>query len=192
MRAATSLGVALVVALTASACERAAQPPSQSPAAPAADTTAKPSAPAFERLALHLRQGADAKARRRHRASKRPQKVFHRTRPSTPYGERSTARMGHRGLLPFRGKKSHTETARTLVARATADATGRLRPRSAIPRRLRRREEVCVANGETTLAQGGLEVRPDLRDDSEEGARRYTIELRVKGLGWRTMESAWW
>jgi hypothetical protein len=188
MRAATSLGVALVVALTASACERAAQPPSQSPAAPAADTTAKPSAPAFKRLTL----------------------TYDKTKTPKPFVGTSIEASAE-GLPPhktvnvvwgtvdggwviedyfhFKGKK-YSETARTLV-QATVDATGRLSTRFAIPEDFGGVHEVFVRDGETTLAQGGVEVGQTFEMTPAQGPVGTTIELRVKGLGWRTMESTW-
>jgi hypothetical protein len=48
-----------------------------------------------------------------------------------------------------------------------------------------------VRDGDTTLAQGGLEVAQTFEMSPTEGPVGTTVELRVKGLGWRTMESTW-
>jgi hypothetical protein len=188
MRAATSLGAALAVALTASACERAAQPPSRSPAAPAADTTAKPSAPAFKRLTLTYDKtkipkplvgtSIDASAE-----GLPPNKTVNIVWGTVDGG------WVIEDYFHFKGKK-YTETARTLV-QATVDATGRLSTRFAIPEDFGGVHEVFVRDGETTLAQGGVEVGQTFEMTPAQGPVGTTIELRVKGLGWRTMESTW-
>jgi hypothetical protein len=188
MRAATSLGVALVVALTASACERAAQPPSQSSAAPAADTTAKPSAPAFKRLTLTYDK------------SKTPKPLVGTSIDASAEGLPPNKTVNVvwgtvdggwviEDYFHFKGKK-YSETARTLV-QATVDANGRLSTRFAIPEDFGGVHEVFVRDGETTLAQGGVEVGQTFEMTPAQGPVGTTIQLRVKGLGWRTMESTW-
>jgi len=89
----------------------------------------------------------------------------------------------------FRGKK-YAETTRTL-AQATVDGNGRLATRFAIPEDFGGVHEVFVRDGNTTLAQGGVEVAQTFELSPKEGPVGTTIELRVKGLGWRTMESTW-
>jgi hypothetical protein len=160
---------------------------SQSPAAPAA-VAAKPSAPAFKRLTL----------------------TYDKTKTSKPLVGTSIEASAE-GLPPnktvnivwgtvdggwviedyfhFKGKK-YSETARTLV-QATVDATGRLSTRFAIPEDFGGVHEVFVRDGETTLAQGGVEVGQTFEMTPAQGPVGTTIELRVKGLGWRTMESTW-
>jgi len=194
MRAATSLGVALVVALTASACERPTQTSSggrvlSDPAnRPATDSTPKVTASAPKRLTL----------------------TYDKTKTPKPLVGTSIEASAE-GLPPnktvnivwgtvdggwviedyfhFKGKK-YSETARTLV-QATVDAAGRLSTRFAIPEDFGGVHEVFVRDGETTLAQGGVEVGQTFEMTPAQGPAGTTIELRVKGLGWRTMESTW-
>jgi hypothetical protein len=89
----------------------------------------------------------------------------------------------------FRGKK-YTETMRTL-SQVTTDATGALKTRFTIPEDFGGVHEIFVRDGKTTLAQGGVEVAQTFELSPKEGPVGTTIELRVKGLGWRTMESTW-
>jgi hypothetical protein len=89
----------------------------------------------------------------------------------------------------FRGKK-YAETTRTL-SHATTDGTGRLNTHFTIPEDFGGVHEVFVRDGKTTLAQGGLEIAQTFEVSPKDGPVGTTIELRVKGLGWRTMESTW-
>ena len=88
----------------------------------------------------------------------------------------------------FRGKK-YTETTRPLEA--TTDENGRLNARFTIPEDYGGVHEVFVRDGDTTLAQGGIEVAPDLRDVLPRKGPSARQSSSVKGLGWRTMESTW-
>ena len=89
----------------------------------------------------------------------------------------------------FRGKK-YAETERTL-AQVTTGANGLLKTRFTIPEDFGGVHEIFVRDGNTTLAQGGVEVAQTFELSPKEGPVGTTIELRVKGLGWRTMESTW-
>jgi len=192
MRAATFLGAAIIAALTFPGCERGIQPSSQSSesasTASSSDAAANRSAPAPKRLTL----------------------AFDRTRTSKPVVG-TLVEVTAEGLpankelnlvwgtvdggwviedyFHFRGKK-YTETMRTLSQAAT-DGNGRLKARFTIPEDFGGVHEVFVRDRDTTLAQGGLEIAQTFEMSPKEGPVGTTIELRVKGLGWRTMESTW-
>jgi hypothetical protein len=89
----------------------------------------------------------------------------------------------------FRGKK-FSETTKPL-AKADVDASGRLSTRFTIPEDYGGVHEVLVTDGNTTLAQGGIELGQTFEMHPAEGPVGTPIELRVTGLGWRTMESTW-
>jgi hypothetical protein len=89
----------------------------------------------------------------------------------------------------FRGKK-YSEVTRPLIQAAT-DANGVLKARFTIPEDFGGVHEIFVRDGSTTLAQGGLEVGQTFELSPKEGPVGTPIELRVTGLGWRTMESTW-
>lgn len=89
----------------------------------------------------------------------------------------------------FRGKK-FTETTRPL-AQATVDANGRLSARFAIPEDFGGVHEILAQDSGVTVALGGVEVGQTFELSPREGPIGTPIELRVTGLGWRTMESTW-
>jgi hypothetical protein len=89
----------------------------------------------------------------------------------------------------FRGKK-YTETARSL-GQATVGADGRLAVHFRIPEDYGGVHELIASDHGAPLAQGGIEVSQTFELYPTEGPIGTPIELRVKGLGWRTMESTW-
>jgi hypothetical protein len=89
----------------------------------------------------------------------------------------------------FRGKK-FTETTESL-GQFAVDSDGRLDGRFRIPEDYGGVHELTVADNGVTLAQGGIEVGQTFELHPAEGPLGTPIELRVKGLGWRTMESTW-
>jgi hypothetical protein len=89
----------------------------------------------------------------------------------------------------FRGKK-FTETTRTL-GQADVDQGGRLVATFTVPEDYGGVHEVTVADNGVALAQGGIEVGQTFELYPTEGPVGTPIELRVKGFGWRTMESTW-
>ena len=89
----------------------------------------------------------------------------------------------------FRGKR-FTNTTRTL-ARAEVGADGRLSVSFTIPEDYGGVHEIMVSDHGVTLAQGGVEVGQTFEMHPSEGPVGTPIELRAKGLGWRTLESTW-
>jgi hypothetical protein len=78
-----------------------------------------------------------------------------------------------------------------MLSKATTDAMGALTARFTIPEDFGGVHEVFVRDGDAVLAQGGVEVAQTFEMSPKDGPVGTTIELRVKGLGWRTMESTW-
>ena len=89
----------------------------------------------------------------------------------------------------FRGKK-FTETTKSLGQADTGD-DGRLAAHFKIPEDYGGVHELTVSDKGVPLAQGGIEVSQTFEMHPAEGPVGTPIELRVKGLGWRTMESTW-
>ncbi len=93
------------------------------------------------------------------------------------------------GYSRFKGKQ-FTETSRPL-GQARIDAAGRLSTQFTIPEDYGGVHEVIVSDEGRTIAQGGIEVGQTFEIHPAEGPIGTPVELRVKGLGWRTMESTW-
>jgi hypothetical protein len=89
----------------------------------------------------------------------------------------------------FRGKK-FAETSRSL-GQAETDDNGRLFAHFRIPDDYGGVHELVVSDNGTPIAQGGVEVSQSFEMHPAEGPVGTLIEVRVKGLGWRTMESTW-
>ena len=89
----------------------------------------------------------------------------------------------------FKGKK-YTETA-TSLGKFNVGADGRLDTRFAIPEDYGGVHEVTVVIDGKPVAQNGIEVTQSFEMTPASGPIGTPIELRVKGLGWRTMESTW-
>lgn len=89
----------------------------------------------------------------------------------------------------FRGKK-YTNATRTL-GQALVGADGRVSVRFTVPEDFGGVHEVFLSQKGTTLAQGGIDVGQTFEMSPTEGAVGTPIEIRVTGLGWRTMESTW-
>jgi hypothetical protein len=89
----------------------------------------------------------------------------------------------------FRGKK-FKETSRP-IARAETDDNGRLFARFKIPEDYGGVHEVIASDHGVPLAQGGVEVSQTFEMRPAEGPVGTPVELRMHGLGWRTMDSTW-
>lgn len=89
----------------------------------------------------------------------------------------------------FRGKKFTNTT--TTLAQGEVGSDGRLSIRFKIPEDYGGVHEVFVSDHGATLAQGGIEVSQTFEMHPSEGPVGTPIEIRAKGLGWRTLESTW-
>jgi hypothetical protein len=89
----------------------------------------------------------------------------------------------------FRGKKYVEST--MLLGRFTTDRDGTLAARFTIPEDYGGVHDVLATIGGRTVAQNGIEVTQSFEMRPQKGPVGTPIELRVKGLGWRTMESTW-
>jgi len=89
----------------------------------------------------------------------------------------------------FKGKK-YTETTSSL-GKFNIDSNGRLDARFAIPEDYGGVHEVTALIDGGPVAQNGIEVTQSFQMSPASGPIGTPIELRVRGLGWRTMESTW-
>jgi hypothetical protein len=89
----------------------------------------------------------------------------------------------------FRGKK-YTDSASSL-GRFTVDASGHLDARFTIPEDYGGVHDVIALVDGQPVAQNGIEVTQSFEMNPASGPVGTPIELTVKGLGWRTMESTW-
>lgn len=89
----------------------------------------------------------------------------------------------------FRGKK-YTD-ASTSLGRFPIDAQGRLEAAFTIPEDYGGVHDVIAVVESRPVAQNGIEVTQSFEMTPASGPIGTPIELKVKGLGWRTMESTW-
>src|SRR5213594_824915 len=89
----------------------------------------------------------------------------------------------------FRGKK-YSETVSSL-GKFPVDSNGRLDASFAIPEDYGGVHDVIAMIDGKTVAQNGIEVTQSFEMTPLSGPIGTPIELRVKGLGWRTMENTW-
>jgi hypothetical protein len=89
----------------------------------------------------------------------------------------------------FRGKK-YTETTKSLGL-FPVDSSGRLKAQFLIPEDYGGVHEVIATIGGSPVAQGGINVTQTFALRPTSGPAGTPIELKVTGLGWRTMESTW-
>ena len=182
MRVATSIGAALLLALGASACDRAVPAGPEGPALQAKSSAAPP-----KRLTLTYDQ------------SRKPPvggMSVEATAEGLPPNRKVNLQWGTvdggwviEDYYHFRGKKFH-ETTKT-IGQAEIDANGRLSTRFTLPEDYGGVHEVLVSDGGVTIAQGGIELGQTFEMHPAEGPVGTMIELRVTGLGWRTMDSTW-
>jgi hypothetical protein len=187
MRAALSIGAALLLVLSASACGRAVPASSQAAGASATEVATKPSGAPPKRLTLTYDQ------------SRKPPiggMSVEATAEGLPPNRKVNLVWGTvdggwviEDYFHFRGKK-YTETTKTL-GQADVDASGRLSTRFTIPEDYGGVHEVFITDGGATIAQGGIELGQTFEMHPAQGPVGTMIELRVTGLGWRTMESTW-
>ncbi len=184
--AATAIGATLLVALSAFACGRSAPTSSQAADASAPDASAPKSATATKPLTLVYDRSQKPV----------PGTSVQATAEGLPANRKVNLVWGTvdggwviEDYFHFRGKKFN-ETTRT-IAQADVDGNGRLAVRFTIPEDYGGVHEVFVMDGGAPLAQGGIEVSQTFEISPTEGPVGTPIELRVSGLGWRTMESTW-
>ena len=89
----------------------------------------------------------------------------------------------------FRGKKYSEST--TSLGRFPIDASGRLDARFAVPEDYGGVHEVIARVDGVPVAQGAINVTQTFAITPASGPAGTPIELKVTGLGWRTMESTW-
>jgi hypothetical protein len=89
----------------------------------------------------------------------------------------------------FRGKK-YSETT-TSLGQFPVDANGRLTARFTIPEDYGGVHEVIALVDGKPVAQNGINVTQSFAMSPLSGPVGTPIELKVTGLGWRTMESTW-
>jgi hypothetical protein len=89
----------------------------------------------------------------------------------------------------FRGKRFADST--KVLGRAQVASDGRLAAHFTIPEDFGGVHSVIVADAGRPVAQGGVEVTQTFEMHPSEGPIGTLVELRVTGLGWRTMESTW-
>lgn len=89
----------------------------------------------------------------------------------------------------FKGKKYSETTLR--IGQATTDANGHLASELVIPEDYGGVHNVLARVGDKTVAQGGVEVAPSFQLVPSEGPVGTPVEVRVTGLGWRTMDSTY-
>ena len=89
----------------------------------------------------------------------------------------------------FRGKK-YSEASVSL-GRFTVDANGTLNARFAVPEDFGGVHDIVAKIDGGTVAQNGIEVTQRFEMSPASGPLGTPIQLRVTGLGWRTMDSTW-
>jgi len=89
----------------------------------------------------------------------------------------------------FLGKKYAEST--VSLGTFTVDGSGRLDARFRIPEDFGGVHEVIALIDGKPVAQNGIEVTQSFELTPASGPLGTPIELKVKGLGWRTMESTW-
>ena len=174
----SSLPLLALVAL--SACSRTAASPSESSSAPAPEST---SSAAVQTLSLAYKTptvGADVAV----------------TATGLPAGKTVDLTWGTvtggwvvEDYYRFLGKKYSEST--ISLGKFRVDANGRLDARFTIPEDFGGVHEVVALIDGKPVAQNGVEVTQSFELTPTSGPLGTPIELRVKGLGWRTMESTW-
>jgi hypothetical protein len=89
----------------------------------------------------------------------------------------------------FRGKKYAEST--LSLGTFTVDANGALDARFTIPEDFGGVHDIVASIDGKTVAQNGIDVKQSFSMSPASGPIGTPIELKVNGLGWRTMESTW-
>jgi hypothetical protein len=89
----------------------------------------------------------------------------------------------------FRGKKYSEAT--TSLGHAAVDADGRIRAKLTVPEDFGGIHEIVASIDGQPVALGAINVTQTFAMTPSSGAVGTPIELKVTGLGWRTMESTW-
>jgi hypothetical protein len=93
------------------------------------------------------------------------------------------------GYYQFLGKK-YSETA-TSLGQFPVDSTGQLDANFTIPEDYGGVHEITARIDGKTVAQNGVNVTQTFEFSPTSGPVGTPVEVKVKGLGWRTMESTW-
>jgi hypothetical protein len=93
------------------------------------------------------------------------------------------------GYYQFKGKKYSEST--TSLGQFPVDSTGKLAARFTIPEDYGGVHEVIARIDGKPVAQNGVNVTQSFELSPLTGPVGTPVELKVKGLGWRTMESTW-
>jgi hypothetical protein len=93
------------------------------------------------------------------------------------------------GYYQFLGKK-YSETA-TSLGQFPVDSTGQLDANFTIPEDYGGVHEITARIDGKTVAQNGVNVTQTFEFSPTSGPVGTPLEVKVKGLGWRTMESTW-
>jgi hypothetical protein len=180
MRFLRRLGVPLLALMALTACSRTAASPSESSSAVSA---ASPSSEGLATLELAYKTptvGADVTVKA----------------AGLPAGKAVDLTWGTvtggwvvEDYYRFLGKKY--QEASISLGTFTVDAGGRLDGRFTIPEDFGGVHEVVALIDGKPVAQNGIEVTQSFEMTPASGPLGTPIELKVKGLGWRTMESTW-
>jgi hypothetical protein len=93
------------------------------------------------------------------------------------------------GYYQFLGKK-YSETA-TSLGQFPVDSSGQLDAKFTIPEDYGGVHEITARIDGKTVAQNGVNVTQTFEFSPTSGPVGTPVEVKVKGLGWRTMESTW-
>lgn len=179
------LVVPLSVALVATACQSATAPVT-SAAEPAAAAAAADPAGARLRLTLEPVIAGPVLVGSRLAAAA---DGLPPNQPAELVWETVTGEWLVEDYFRFKGKK-YSET--TIVVGTTrTDADGRLSTQFTVPEDFGGVHNILVRIGGRAVAQGGVEVMPAFSLVPTEGPIGTPVEVRVTGLGWRTMDSTY-
>ncbi len=181
MRRLPTLGLATALAVACAACSPSDRSPSGEPIADAAPASASEG---YALLDLEYAKPAVVGASVRASASG----LMPGKRVEVQWGTVSGGWVIE-DYYHFRGKK-YSETT-TQLGEFTVDATGRLDARFVIPEDYGGVHEVTALVDGKPVAQNGINVTQTFELSPTSGPVGTPLELKITGLGWRTMESTW-